>query len=266
MSVRTSPVSIFYLVDLALYPSLLRRMFEADESPGYELLYLQTSYARHAQQGPILISPSNTNACATASTWVQQGAAIALHTYAPFATVVEHYRGLLHVGRYAGPPALFRYADPRLYAGLARVLSEGETHSLLGPINTMKGNGYGEAWQLESPAPDTEPLGRFRLTAVHEQALQSARDQAFCQQLTSDHGVSYVQAQQWLQQMKQLPLTTEDARWQGCQILAASSYRAPLSPRHMAQLTRYDGSWQALLDDLKALVSVQAPLNDGDHT
>ncbi|MCS2609459.1 DUF4123 domain-containing protein [Halomonas dongshanensis] len=266
MPVRASSVSVFYLVDLALYPSLLRRMFEADERPGYELLYLQTSYARHAQQGPVLINPSNANACATASTWVQQGAAIALHTHAPFSTVVEHYRGLLHVERYAAPPALFRYADPRLYAGLAGVLSEGEIHALLGPINTMKGNGYGEIWQLESPAPDAEPLERFRLTAVHEQALQSARDQAFCQQLASDHDVSYLQAKQWLQQMKQLPLATEYARWQGCQILAASAYHVPLSYQHMAQLASHNGSWQALLAELKALVGVQAPLNDGDYT
>lgn len=266
MPVSTPTMSVFYLADLALYPSLLRKMFQADDRPGYELLYLQTAYAQHAQQGPILISPSNANAHAAASKWIQQGTAVALRTYATFSTAVEHYRGLLHVDRQSGPPALFRYADPRLYAGLISALTEGEIHSLLGPVSVMEGFANGETWQLESPAPDSEPLGSFRLTAAHEKALQSARDHTFCLQLANDHHVSYVQAQQWLQQMKQLPLATEYACWEGCQILAASHYRAPLSPQHMTQLTRHEGSWQAVLNELKTLVSVQAPLTDGDDT
>ncbi len=265
MSLRTPPLTIFYLIDLALYPQLSRQLFEIDESPGYEPLYLQTAYARYAQQGPLLFSPSNGRAHVAAARWVQQGAAIALHTRATLSDVAKHYRQLTHVERQEGPPALFRYADSRIYAGLVSGLTEGETHALLGPIEVMKGVANGEAWRLESPAPDTEPLGKFILTADHEQALQRKREQTFCQQLASDQGVAFSQAQQWLQQMKALSLTTEYARWEGCRILAASEYRAPLSPSHMEQLKANKGPRQAVLDELHRLVSAQAALTDGDY-
>lgn len=264
MSLKTPPRTTFYLIDLALYPSLSRQMFTIDERPLYELLYLQTAYARYAQQGPLLISPSSASAHVAAARWMQQGAAIALHTHATFSDVAAHCRQLTHVERQAGPPALFRYADSRIYAGLVIGLSEGEAHSLLGPIIAMNGVANGEAWQLESPAPDTESPGKFKLTVDHEQALQSKREQMFCQKLTSDYGVTYSQAQQWLQQMKALPLTTEYARWEGCRILAEYGYPTPLSPRHMQQLRSYDGSWQALLAELKRRISEQAPLADTD--
>ncbi|WGI26765.1 DUF4123 domain-containing protein [Halomonas alkaliantarctica] len=264
MSLRTPPMSVFYLIDLALYPQLSQQLFAIDESPVYERLYLQTAYARYAQQGPILFSPSNGSAHVAAARWVQQGAAIALHTRATLSEVAKHYRQLTHVERQTGPPALFRYADSRIYVGLVSGLTEGETHALLGPINVMNGVANGEAWQLESPAPDDEPPGKFKLTADHEQAFQRKREQTFCQQLASDHGVALSQAQQWLQQMKALPLTTEYARWEGCQILAASDYPEPLSSRHMQQLSSYGGSWQALLGELKMLTSEQAPLVDTD--
>jgi hypothetical protein len=263
MPLSTPPLSVFYLVDLALYPQLLRQMFEIDERPVYERLYLQTAYAQHAQQGPILISFSNDRARAIAVSWVQQGAAIELHSHAPLPQVATHYRQLTHVDRQTGPPALFRYADSRLYAGLSSVLTDGETHALLGPITTMKGVANGKAWRLDSPAPDDEPLGKFRLTVDHEQALQRARDQAFCQQLASDYGVAYELVQQWLQQMKALPLSAEYACWEGCQLLAVSDYPAPLSPSHIEQLKAHKGSRQAVLGELQTLVSAQAPLPDG---
>ncbi|SNY99023.1 DUF4123 domain-containing protein [Halomonas sp. hl-4] len=266
MSLRTPSLSVFYLIDLALYPQLLQQMFEIDERPAYEQLYLQTAYAQHAQQGPILMSFSTASAHDAASRWVQQGAAIALYSDATLAEVAAHYRQLTHVDRQEGPPALFRYADSRLYGGLAGALTEGETHALLGPIKAISGVTNGEAWRLESPVPGDEPLGKFSLTADHEQALQRTRDQAFCQQLASDHGLSTSLAQQWLQQMEALPFTTESARWEGCNILAASDYRTPLSPSHMQQLKAHKGSRQALLDELQTLVNEQAPLaeTDGD--
>ncbi|TVP52677.1 MAG: DUF4123 domain-containing protein [Halomonas sp.] len=265
MSLTMPPRSIFYLIDLALYPQLLRQMFEIDERPVYELLYWQTAYAQHAQQGPILMSLSTASAHASATRWVQQGAAIVLESEASLAEVATHYRQLTHVDRQVGPPALFRYADSRLYGGLAGTLTEGETHSLLGPVNAINGVSNGEEWRLESRAPDVKPLGKFRLTAVHKQALQSARDQAFCQQLADDHGVAPSLARLWLKQMEELPFTTEYARWEGCKILAASDYPAPLAPRHMEQLKAHKGTWQTVLDELQILVSVQTPLTDGDH-
>ncbi|WP_167538000.1 DUF4123 domain-containing protein [Vreelandella boliviensis] len=263
MSLRTPPMPVFYLVDLSLYPQLLRQMFEIDERPVYDQLYLQTAYAQHAQQGPILISLSNDSAHVAAASWVAQGAAIELHSHATLSQVAAHYRQLTHVDRHAGPPALFRYADSRLYAGLTSVLSDGETHALLGPITVMKGVANGEAWRLDSPAPDDEPLGKFRLTLDHEQALQRARDRAFCQQLASDYGVAYSLVQQWLQQMKALSLSAEYAYWEGCQLLAASDYPAPLSPSHIEQLKAHKGSRQAMLDELQTLISAQTPLPDG---
>ncbi|MGM0823593.1 MAG: DUF4123 domain-containing protein [Pseudomonadota bacterium] len=263
MSLRTPPLSVFYLIDLALYPQLLQKMFEIDERPLYEHLYLQTAYAQHARQGPILMSFSTASAHDAASRWVQQGAAIALHSDATLGEVAAHYRQLTHIERPTEPPALFRYADSRLYAGLASVLTEGEMHALLGPVTTMKGVANGEAWRLDSPGSDEEPLGTFRLTVDHEQALQRARDQAFCRQLASGYGVAYALVQQWLQQMKALPLSAEYACWEGCQLLAASDYPAPLSPSHIEQLKAHKGSRQAVLDELQTLVSAQAPLPDG---
>lgn len=265
MSLTMPPRSIFYLIDLALYPQLLRQMFEIDERPVYELLYWQTAYAQHAQQGPMLMSLSTASAHAAATRWVQQGAAIALHSDASLAEVAAHYRQLTHIERQAGPPALFRYADSRLYGGLIGALTEGETHALLGPVSAINGVANGEAWRLESTAPGSKPLGKFRLTALHKQALQSAREQVLCQQLADDHGVSPSLAQQWLQQMEALPFTTEYARWEACKILASSAYPAPLAPRQMEQLKAHKGAWQAVLNELQRLVSVQPPLTDGDH-
>lgn len=139
MSLSTPPLSVFYLIDLALYPQLLRQMFEIDERPVYERLYLQTAYAQHAQQGPTLISFSNDRAHVIAANWVAQGAAIELHSDASLPEVAAHYRQLTHVERPTGPPALFRYADSRLLCRVGQCVDRGRNARTVGPGHHHEG-------------------------------------------------------------------------------------------------------------------------------
>lgn len=247
---------VCYLTDQALHPKAQQRMFEADDSPTYQLLYLQTPYRQHAAHGPLLIRPSTTNAQAQLERWVEQGVAIEVHSHHPFSALVEHWRGLTQVRRQEGPLGLFRYADPRLYAGLRAVLSPNDIARLLGPAHLMRGIASGETWCLESPGSPLSPAGEeFVLTTAHERAIQAWREGVYSRQLAGEHGVAEASVTVWLEQMKTLALPTEHARWEGCRLLAEAGQRAPLSPAQMASLLSHDGPWQQRLEHLQTLVT-----------
>lgn len=248
---------VFYLTDLALFPQAHRQMFEADDTPTYQLLYLQTAYRQHAMHGPLLILPSTPRAEAILARWVEQGVAIAIHSTASLASLVEHWRSLTQVRRQAGPPALFRYADPRLYAALEGALSQGDIARLLGPARLMHGVAAGHAWRLESPnslawAPSSDD---FLLTFAHQQSMQAWREGVFSRQLAGEHALTEACVEAWLEQMQELALPTEYAQWEGCRTLAEAGCRLPLSPQQMDSLKRYAGSWQQRLAQLREQVA-----------
>lgn len=249
---------VFYLIDLALYPQAHRRMFEVDDTPTYQLLYLQTAYRQHAMQGPLLISPSAPRAEDVLAGWVAQGVAIAIHSGSAFSDLVDHWRGLAQIRRQSGPAALFRYADPRLYAGLESVLSQGETDRLLGPAYLMHGVAAGHAWSLESSdgAPPASSDDEFVLTAAHERAMQSWRERMLSRQFAADHALPEACVMTWLGQMKALALPTEYAQWEGCRTLAEAGCRFPLTPRQMDELQHQDADpWQQRLAQLRGLAA-----------
>ncbi|MFC3285022.1 DUF4123 domain-containing protein [Litchfieldella rifensis] len=255
--IAASPEPVFFLVDLALYPRAHQQMFEVEDTPTYQLLYLQTPYRQHAQQGPLLTQPSTPRAQATAAQWVEQGVAIAIHADRPFTLLVDHLRSLTRIRRQKGPPALFRYADPRLYAGLESALSRDDITRLMGPARQMYGVAGGNAWSLESPSgqPYAPPGDDFMLTVAHEQAMQTWREGVFLQQLASEYALPVSCTATWLLQMKELALETEYARWEGCRILADSGHQSPLSPQQMDRLQDHAGPWQHMLSCLHELVT-----------
>ncbi|MGR2736895.1 DUF4123 domain-containing protein [Billgrantia sp. Q4P2] len=247
---------VFYLTDLALFPQAHRQMFEADDTPTYQLLYLQTAYGQHAMHGPLLILPSAPRAEDTLAGWVEQGVAIAIHSHSPFATLVDHWRGLTQVRRQEGPPALFRYADPRLYAGLEAALSPHEIARLLGPAHLIRGLAAGKVWCLEMPDSQL-PFSseEFVLTMAHQRALQVWREGVFSQQLADEHGLSEACVTTWLEQMKALALPTEHAQWEGCRVLAEAGRRSPLTARQMDRLGHHAYPWQQRLAQLRVLAT-----------
>lgn len=253
---NASPEQVFYLTDLALFPQAHRQMFEADDTPTYQLLYLQTAYHQHAMHGPLLILPSMPRAEDRLAGWVEKGVAIAIHSHRPFAMLVDHWRSLTQVRRQEAPPALFRYADARLYAGLESSLGDGDIVSLLGPARLMHGVAAGHAWRLESPGR-LPPLSGddFILTRKHERAIQAWREDVFCRQMADEHGLSAACVSAWLGQMQELALPTEHAQWEGCRTLAEAGWQHPLSPQQMDVLRRQAGPWQQRLAQLREQIA-----------
>jgi hypothetical protein len=252
-----SPEQIFYLADLALFPQAHRQMFQADDAPTYQLLYLQTAYRQHAMHGPLLILPSTPLGEATLARWVEQGMAVAIHSKAGFPALVEHWRGLTQVRRQDKLPALFRYADPRLYAGLERALSQDDITCLLGPARLMQGGAAGHAWCLELPndLPPASSSADFILTSAHERAIQTWREAIFSRQLAGEHALPEACVTTWLGQMKELALPTEYAQWEGCRTLAEAGCSSPLTTEQMDILKRQTGPWQQRLQLLRELAA-----------
>ncbi|MCE8014037.1 DUF4123 domain-containing protein [Billgrantia desiderata] len=257
MSLRpVSQAQVFYLTDQALYPQAQQRMFEADDSPTYQLLYLQTPYRQHAAQGPLLLMPSTPRAGAVLERWVEQGVAIGIHSHHSFSTLVEHWRSLTQVRRQEGPAALFRYADPRLYAGLETALSPHEIARLLGPVHLMYGLAAGKTWRLESPDSQLSfSSEEFVLTTAHQCALEAWREGVFSSRLAEEYGVPEACVLVWLEQMKALALPTEHAQWEGCRVLAEAGRRTPLSARQMERLGHHAYPWQQRLAQLRVLAT-----------
>ncbi len=246
---------VFYLTDLALHPQAQQQMFRVDDAPTYQLLYLQTPYRQHAGHGPLLILPSTTEAQAILARWVEQGVAIAIHSHDPFSALVEHWRGLTQVRRQEGAPALFRYADPRLYAGLESALSQADVARLLGPARLMHGVAAGHAWRLESPGRLSPSSGDdFILTGTHERAIQAWREGVFSRQLAGEHGLPEACVTTWLGQMKELALSTEYAQWEGCRTLAEAA---------IPSLTTTDGKPEASGRPMAATARATARAGNG---
>ncbi|MCE8031629.1 MULTISPECIES: DUF4123 domain-containing protein [Halomonadaceae] len=257
MSLRpVSRAQVFYLVDQALYSQAQQRMFEADDSPTYQLLYLQTPYRQHAAHGPLLVLPSTADAQAILARWVEQGVAIEIHSHHPFSTLVEHWRSLTQVRRQEGPPALFRYADPRLYAGLEAALSPHEIARLLGPAHLMHGFAAGKAWRLKLPDSQLAfSSEEFVLTMAHQRALEAWREGVFSSRLAEEYELPEACVLTWLEQMKALAFPTEHAQWEGCRVLAEAGRRSPLSDRQMDRLGHHAYPWQQRLAQLRVLAT-----------
>lgn len=259
-----SPEQAFYLTDLALHPQAQQQMFQVDDAPTYQLLYLQTPYRQHAAHGPLLILPSTRDAQAVLARWVEQGVAIAIHSHHPFSALVEHWRGLTQVRRQDKPPALFRYADPRLYAGLKSALSQDDIARLLGPARLMQGVAADEAWHIESTesGPYVASSDDFMLTGAHEQALQGWRERVFAQQLARENALPEACVTTWLGQMKELAMPTEYAQWEGCRTLAEAGCSSPLTTAQIDTLKQQSGSWQQRLAQLHALAATPPDANE----
>lgn len=245
-----------FLIDLALHRDGLRQMFEAEPGARHELLYLRTEHKSVADAGPLLIEPASAEASSVYRQWVEQGLAVELQGIRPFDDVAAHLRTLTMVEREQAPPALFRYADSQLYAGLQSVLGDAERARLLGPSEAMTGMAANESWTLHQPPLDADDYALattpFRLTQPHLQALQTWRERAFLQPLADQHAIPIERVLGWFQQLRSMALGNEQACFEGCQRLALLSIDHPLDSHCAAIQALGTAPWQAKMATLEA--------------
>lgn len=241
-----------FLVDLALHRDGLREMFEAEPSACHDLLYRQTDQAAVADAGPLLIEPTSSDAQSLCRQWVERGLAMEMRSARSFADVARHLQTLTMVAREQAPPALFRYADPRLYAGLCPALGEHERVRLLGPNETLTGVAAGVPWTLCQSAEVAEryepPRENFRLTQRHRESIQVWRIQVLIQ---AQFDVSPERLSGWLRQLCAMGFESEQACLEGCWCLASLGLSRPIDESHCMAVQALDASWQAKLAALK---------------
>lgn len=262
------PVTRF-LVDLALHRGGLRQMFEVEATPRYTLLYLLTERQALADAGPLLIEPATDDASERYRRWVTQGLAIELRATSPFDDVAAHLRTLTVAIHDQAPPALLRYADARLYAGLYPVLGERERARLLGPIETMSGVAANRPWTLrQTPeaaarhVPTDEP---FRLTHRHELSQQAWRESAMLQPLATRHDIPLERLVSWFRQLRDMDLGTECACLEACRRLACLGIDRPIDEPARAAIQVHPGSLDTKLATLEAHFSNASPIQEMVH-
>ncbi|WP_175546972.1 DUF4123 domain-containing protein [Modicisalibacter ilicicola] len=209
-----------FLVDLAWHRDGLRQLFETEPSPRYHLLYLQTHQHEQATAGPLLVEPASLVALQRYRPWVEEGLAIELVSAQPFDRVADHLKTLTVIECEQAPPSLFRYADPRVLAGLEASLNAPERARLLGPNERMRGVVAGQAWQLQQ---DTEAAARyasseapFRLTRQHLQGIEAWRRQLMLQPLAAQYAISLERLIDWYQEHHATGVDNEQACLEYC--------------------------------------------------
>ncbi|HDZ37274.1 MAG TPA: hypothetical protein ENH62_03135 [Marinobacter sp.] len=70
----------WYLVDQAKHPDALRRLFEHDPAPVYDLPYIYSGYRKQAFDGPLIIKPVDDDCKTWLNDWTTTGKALALHS------------------------------------------------------------------------------------------------------------------------------------------------------------------------------------------
>ncbi|MGC3873627.1 DUF4123 domain-containing protein [Halomonas sp. GXIMD04776] len=195
-----------FLVDLSWHREGLRRMFEIESVPRYRLLYLQTIQHEQASVGPLLIEPRSPVAHQHYKKWVQQGLAIELQGQQRFELVVDHLQTLTLVEREQAPPVVFRYADPRLYAGLEATLNDHDLKRLLGHNDRMRAVVSNKTWILQQDSleaarykPTDAP---FRLTQQHLQGIEAWRMRSMLQPLAVQYAIPLERLSGWFQEMQ----------------------------------------------------------------
>lgn len=257
MPLTSAAMASYFLLDLAWHHDGLRQLFMTESVPHYTLLYLGTSQHTQATSGPLLVVPSSPQAAERYRTWVAQGRAIELTTSRSFEDTAEHLRTLTLAQREQGPPGVFRYADPRLYAGLIAVLNDTERQRLLGPSETMSGRAANEAWQLSQPVPpvahgDTSSPAPFRLTRRHEHGLRTWRERALLTPLANRYDLPLERLLGWYRQLGILGATSERAGLAGCRRLAQLRIDRPIDAPLRARLQQCSGSLDAKLAVVEA--------------
>ncbi|SDL94885.1 protein of unknown function [Modicisalibacter muralis] len=264
------PLKSRFLIDLAMHRDGLREMRKAEPDARHELLYWQTDHKGMADAGPLLVEPVSSGACATCRQWLEQGLAIELQGTRRFDDTATHLRTLTMTERESLPPALFRYADSRLYAGLQSVLDEHERARLLGPNEAMTGMAGNEAWTLRQPPLAAERYvltdAPFRLTQPHLQGLQTWRERALLQPLVDQHTIPIERLVGWFQQMIAMGFDNEQTCFEGCQRLASLGFDQPLDSHCAAIQALGAAPWQTKLAALEArLIHARGTVQEAHH-
>ncbi|WP_082140270.1 DUF4123 domain-containing protein [Halomonas sp. PR-M31] len=229
-----------FLVDLSLHKEALRRIFEIEPAPRYQLLYLQTDQHEQANVGPLLIDPCSPVAHRHYKEWVQQGLAIELQGQQRFESVAEHLKTLTMVERERAPLALFRYADPRLYAGLESTLNVHDLRRLLGPNDRMRSVVSGQTWTLQQDSMEadsyTPASAPFRLTRDHLQGIDEWRSQTMLQALAEHYALPVEHIIGWYREIRTKSHNNEQACLEHCHRLARNA-RNSVTSAHLEEIT-----------------------------
>lgn len=180
----------FLLLDGIVLEPLERWLYEAQPSPDYEPLYLDTPLARCRKLSPCLVAvsigdPTYTRfleeAAITEAGWL-------LTSKAPLATLADHLRGLLFVDHPWHGEQILRLASPKVMRYLFEAEEQPSQSVLLGPIETLwlpEAEGGELRWSriINERGTSTVCAERFILGERHCQSLSRIAWQRFRHEL-----------------------------------------------------------------------------------
>lgn len=252
----------WYLIDLAKCPDALRRLFEAEPIPRYDLPYLHSGHREQAYHGPLLVEPSMDDGHRWLRRWLLEGKALALYGQACLMEEVrDHFASLNWIHTLDGEGFL-RYADPVTFASFGDSLSRQQCQRLLGPLSAIHGFYAESHWALIKGYPEEgtslpNELARapFELTRENLAAITVFRQKLLAAALADSHGLHQEVVTGWFEQLAQLGAPSEQGLVEGAELLIQAPRTGLLSDDELASLRRQGGSWA---DTLEALVKLQS--------
>ncbi|WP_187298718.1 DUF4123 domain-containing protein [Marinobacter sp. F3R11] len=255
-----------YLIDQAKHPDTLRRLFEHDPIPVYDLPYIHSEYREQACDGPVIIQPTTAWSEKWLQDWVTEGKALAVHgkTLA-LEEIRDHFVSLNTVSTPNGD-SLFRYADPAALGSLAESLSPHQRERILGPLTAIRGHYAGTSWTLtrEQPSVPQDKLQKQRnlpleLTQENLLSVEAYRRNLLAEALANNNGLDAHTVFSWFRQLEALGAPSEQGLVEGSELLISRGFTQALSDEELTTIrtARQGDCWSDTLDAIATLSDSQ---------
>lgn len=260
----------FYLVDQAKEPEALKRLFELDPQPVYDLPYLYSGDRDAAFAGPLLIEPDTDTARTWLQQWTLEGRALALAgTGLQLQDVRDHLVTLTRIRTPHGE-ALFRYADPLSLASVGASLTACQRLRILGPLSGIHGYCGGRHWALAR----AEAAGSAMAGELFQKPLELSREnfdvvEAFRQDLLASAlaentaGLEPQMVKGWFRQLRALGAPSEQGLMEAASLLIRAGRSDLLQAGELARLRAAGELWSDRLEALAALETPQESVQEG---
>lgn len=257
-----SDYACWYLIDQAKHSDVLRRLFEHDPVPIYDLPYIRSAYREQACDGPLIVQPTTARSNDWLHGWASEGKALALYGQSlTLDDICDHFVSLNTVCTPSGD-SLFRYADTATLGSLGTSLSPHQRLRILGPLTAIHGCYAGTRWALTRERPFVNP-DDFRkqspqaLELAQENILsvEAYRQHLLASALADSHGLEPHTVSGWFRQLETLGAPSEQGLVEAASLLITQGRTTELSENELANVraARQGTSWS---DTLEALITL----------